>query len=131
MTTSPPTRSPAPPKGNKRAVTSGFYSKDLIKPLRERYLERLRDEFPDASERTLVVQAARLVRMEQLERFIDERGVIRHKRRGDIFPAVAMAEQISRGYLQTQERLEAQRRDHNKPESLIEQWRCELPGGGG
>jgi hypothetical protein len=91
--------------------THGAQSEQAIRPLRERYLAELAEEFPHASPRTLVIQAARLAKLELLERFVDERGVIRHQRRGDIFPAVQMAEQISRGYLQTQERLEAERRE--------------------
>jgi hypothetical protein len=89
----------------------GAYSQKL-QPLREGYLAELSREFPHGSERRLIVQASRLAKLDALDRFTDERGLIRHKRRGEVFPAAALAEKISVAYLAEHERLEAAEREH-------------------
>ena len=95
-------------------MTHGASSESRVGPLRSEYLAQLKLEFPAADERVLIVQAGRLAKLELLERFVDERGVIRHRRRGDTFPAVALAERITQGFLATQQQLEA-RRDAGGP----------------
>ena len=92
------------------ATTHGAKSETQIRPLRERYVAELRAEFPNASERRLIIQAHRLAQLELLGAFTDDRGVIRHKRRGDVFPAAALAEKVASAYLAEHERLEAAER---------------------
>jgi hypothetical protein len=80
------------------AVQHGANSEQLIRPLREKYLAELAAAFPNASAAELAIQAHRLAQIELLGAFLDERGVIRHKRRGDVFPAVSMAEKLAAAY---------------------------------
>jgi hypothetical protein len=93
------------------AVKHGATSEAKVRPLREQYLAELRQEFPNASERRLLIQAHRLGQLELLGIFADERGVIRHRRRGDVFPAAALAERIATSYLAEHDRLEQQERE--------------------
>jgi hypothetical protein len=80
------------------ATTHGAYSAAVIRPARERYLAELAEAFPSASAAEVAIQAQRLAQLEQLGAYMDERGVIRHKRRGDVFPAAALAEKLAAAY---------------------------------
>ena len=80
------------------AVTHGATSEQRIRPLRERYLAELAEAFPSATAPELAIQAQRLAQLELLGAFLDERGVIRHRRRGDVFPAASMAEKLAAAY---------------------------------
>jgi hypothetical protein len=96
------------PDGESIAETHGAYSERRVGPLRERYLAELKVEFPRASERRLVIQAHRLGQLELLGRFTDERGVIRSRRHGNVFPAATLGERIAAAYLAEHDRLEQQ-----------------------
>lgn len=87
--------------------THGASSEAIIRPLAEAYLAELVKEFPKASERVLKVQARRLAKLERLGVYLDGKGEIRHKRRGEVFPASAHEERISAAYLAEHARLEA------------------------
>ncbi|MGC2375375.1 MAG: hypothetical protein WA484_16030 [Solirubrobacteraceae bacterium] len=100
------------PDGEAIAETHGAYSERRVGPLRERYLGELRVEFPNASERRLVIQAHRLGQLELLGRFTDERGVIRSRRHGNVFPATTLGEKIATAYLAEHDRLEQREREH-------------------
>jgi hypothetical protein len=80
------------------AVTHGAYSDAAIRPARERHLAELVEAFPNATHAERTIQAQRLAQLEQLGAFLDERGVIRHRRRGDVFPAASLAEKIATAY---------------------------------
>jgi hypothetical protein len=95
--------------------THSAHSQVAVRPLREKHLADLAAEFPNASRRRLVIQAHRLGQLELLGAFTDERGVIRHRRRGDVFPAATLAEKIATAYLAEHDRLEAQERAHSTP----------------
>jgi CRP-like cAMP-binding protein len=106
------------------AVKHGTRSEALIRPLAEMYLAELTGEFPQASERVLRLQARRLAKLDRLASYLEGRGEIRHQRRGDVFPASAMEEQITASFLATQGRLEVQARETNgKPAAGLEQLR--------
>jgi hypothetical protein len=91
--------------------THGAQSETRVAPLREKHLADLLKTFPSANEHRLVIQAHRLAQLELLGAFTDARGVIRHKRRGDVFPAAALAERIATSFLAEQDRLEQQQRE--------------------
>jgi hypothetical protein len=80
------------------AVTHGAHSAAAIRPLRERHIAELSEEFPNATPPELAIQAQRLAQLQLLAEFLDDRGVIRHKRRGDVFPAAALAEKLAAAY---------------------------------
>lgn len=92
-------------------LTHGASTEALIRPLAEAYLAELVGEFPSASERVLRVQARRLAKLDRLGVYLDGRGEIRHRRRGEVFPASALEEQVSAAYLAEHRRLEAVERD--------------------
>jgi hypothetical protein len=80
------------------AVTHGAMSEPATRDARERYLTELLEAFPGATRVELEIQAARWAQLSQLSAFIDERGTIRHARRGDTFPAVALHAKISAAF---------------------------------
>ena len=80
------------------ATTHGAQSEQAIRPLRERFVVELSAAFPSATKAEVAIQAQRLAQLELLGAFLDEFGVIRHRRRGDVFPAAAMAERIAANY---------------------------------
>lgn len=80
------------------AETHGAYSPVTIRPARERYAAELAAAFPNASSAEVAIQAQRLAQLEQLGAYLDERGVIRHKRRGDVYPAASLAEKLATAY---------------------------------
>ena len=84
--------------GNTRALQHAAYSAGAIRDARERYLAELTEAFPAASAQELVIQAHRLAQLELLGAFVDERGVIRHKRRGDVFPAAQFMERVATAF---------------------------------
>ena len=75
--------------------THGAYSESMIRPLRERFLVELAEEFPSATERELRLLAHRFAQVELLGEYIERRGVIRHQRRGDLFPAVGQMDRLT------------------------------------
>jgi hypothetical protein len=93
------------------AVKHGTRSEVLIRPLAEQYLAELVGEFPDASERVLKLQARRLAKLERIASFLEERGEIRHQRRGEPFPVAALEESVTAAFLSTQAKLEVQARE--------------------
>jgi hypothetical protein len=80
------------------ATKHGAFSEVAIRPARERYAVELAEAFPSASAAEVAIQAQRLAQLEQLGAYLDERGVIRHKRRGDVFPAATLANQIASSF---------------------------------
>jgi hypothetical protein len=93
------------------AVKHGTRSEAIIQPLAEQYLAELVGEFPLASERVLRLQARRLAKLDRLASYLEDRGEIRHQRRGEVFPASAIEESVTAAFLATQTRLEAQARE--------------------
>ncbi len=88
--------------------THGATDEKLIRPLAEQYLAELTGEFPRASERVLRLQARRLAKLDRLASYLEGTGEIRHKRRGEVFPASQLEESITSAFLSTQAKLEAQ-----------------------
>ena len=104
------------------AVTHGARSEELIRPLRERYFAELTEELPHAKPREVLLLANRLAKMELYEAFIDERGVIRHRRRGDVFPAAVESERLAVAFEKQYALLLERERQHDKPQSIIGSW---------
>ncbi|MGZ6565262.1 MAG: hypothetical protein ACXVH1_38005 [Solirubrobacteraceae bacterium] len=75
----------------------GAFSR-AVPELRKRFLAELAEAFPNASEAEITIQAQRLSQLELLGGFLDERGVIRHRRRGETYPALALMERIAASY---------------------------------
>jgi hypothetical protein len=101
------------------ATTHGASSEIVIRDARERYLIELAEAFPSATHPELVIQAGRLAKLEALAAYIDARGVIRHQRRGDVFPAAALEEKIAAAYeRQAAVLLDRQRAAVNHPLAL-------------
>jgi hypothetical protein len=99
---------PPVPRANLRAVTHGAGSEVILRPLCEAYLAELAEEFPEASERVLKLQARRLAKLDRLGTYLEKHGEIRHQRRGEVFPASSLEETITAAFLATQAKLEAQ-----------------------
>ena len=89
---------PAAPAGNRRTLVHGAHSEIAIRELRERHVTELAEAFPSASRHEVAIMAHRAAQLELLGAFVDERGVIRHKRRGDIFPAAGFMDRIAQAF---------------------------------
>lgn len=101
------------------ATVHGARSEAKLKPSRERYLTELRDQFPAAGEDELIMQASRLAQMDLLQQFLDWRGVIRDRRRGETFPAAQLLASITAAYERRRDILaERERTKGEQPEDL-------------
>lgn len=92
---------------NLRSTAAETHGADgaAARQLAERYLAELAAEFPSASERVLRVQARRLAKLDRLATYLEGVGEIRHKRRGEVYPASALEEKIAGAYLAEHARL--------------------------
>jgi hypothetical protein len=102
------------------AMTHGAHSPEQIRPLRERFLAELAEAFPSASRHEIAIQAHRLAQLELLGLFLDEKGVIRHRRRGDVYPAASLAEKIASAYERQSAVLEQRERDRRDPAAVLD-----------
>lgn len=109
--------------------THGAYAEDRIRPHRERHLAELTEAFPSATEAELAIQAQRLAQLELLGAFLDERGVIQLRRRGNVFPAASMAERLAAAFEKQHAMLLQREQVSSQPASKIAQWQRQLPGG--
>jgi hypothetical protein len=101
------------------ATKHGAQSEQVTREGRERILAELRQTFPHASERLLVIQAQRLSQLEQLTAYLDRKGPILHERYGRVREAAQMCERIAASAEKTHLALEAQAREANgKPGGL-------------
>jgi hypothetical protein len=73
----------------------GAYSATAIQPIRERLVAELTKTFPSATAEEIATQAMRMAQLEALGLYLDQRGVIAHKRRGTIYPAAVFAAQLA------------------------------------
>jgi CRP-like cAMP-binding protein len=92
------------------ALQHGAHSEALTRPLAETYFAELRAELPSASERVLRIQARRLAKLDRLATFLEQTGEIRHKRRGEVYPASALEERVAAAFLAEHVRLEDMQR---------------------
>jgi hypothetical protein len=95
--------------------THGAHSERSVRPLRERFLTELAEAFPNASRAELTIQAQRLAQLELLGAYLDERGVIRHHRRGEVFPAAGLMERIAAAYEKQAAALAERERSASRP----------------
>lgn len=77
------------------APIHGAYSAAALEPARERHQTNLVKTFPHALPTEIAILAERLAQLELLGSFLDERGVIAHRRRGTVVPAAAFAEKLA------------------------------------
>jgi hypothetical protein len=77
------------------ATKHGAYSETAIRPIRERLVAELAKAFPSATSEEIATQAMRMAQLEALGVYLDERGVIAHKRRGTVYPAAVFAERLA------------------------------------
>jgi hypothetical protein len=90
-------RFPTPaPAGNQRAVRHGLGSETAIAPLRATYVAELKDSYPNVPHPVLLVQAARMARLELASRYIDKHGVLRNVRGGVPYPIVQQMQRDER-----------------------------------
>ena len=81
------------------ATKHGAQSPDAVREAAKRFFTELRETFPSADDSEIVIMAQRRAQIEMLGRYIAERGtVIRHQRRGEVYPAAAMMEKLSAAY---------------------------------
>jgi hypothetical protein len=109
------------------AVRTGVYSEVRLEPLRERYLAELRGAYPGASLDQLRTLSQRKAMATQLSAFLDARGIIRHQRRGEPFPAAALLARLLDGIDKQIAALEEQQAERDRPVSLLEQQLRGLP----
>jgi hypothetical protein len=91
--------------GNDRAMKHGAHSERQVAPRRARILEELRQRFTGVDDDLLRVQARRRAQIELVSTWLDEHGVIRGGKRGEIVPAAAFAERLAVSYERQHERL--------------------------
>jgi hypothetical protein len=70
------------------AVKHGSYSAELLAPERERVLAELLASFPGVRRDRLELAAAQRARITLLQAYIDTVGIVKHRLRGDTYPAV-------------------------------------------
>jgi CRP-like cAMP-binding protein len=106
---------------NLRATAAVKHGADsaAARQLAERYLAELVEEFPSASERVLRIQARRLAKLDRLATYLETVGEIRHRRRGEVYPASALEEKIAAAYLAEHERLAARESGAADPEAAL------------
>jgi hypothetical protein len=80
------------------AVRHGAYSADRLKPERERVLGELLASFPSVRHDRLELLAGQRARIELLQAYVDQRGIIAHRGRGSTFPAVALLQREESAY---------------------------------
>ena len=80
------------------AVKHGAYSADRLQPERERVLGELLVSFPGVRRDRLEIAAAQRARITLLQAYVDARGVLRHRGRGETFPAVALLQREEAAY---------------------------------
>ncbi len=93
------------PDGELLAERHGAYSERRVGPRRARILEELRQRFTGVDDDLLLVQAHRRAQLELLSDWVDEHGVIRGGKRGEITAAATFAERIAVSYERQHERL--------------------------
>jgi hypothetical protein len=116
---------------NDRAVRHGAHSEQLVAPLRERFLLELRERFNAVDDDLLVVQAHRRAQLELLSAWLDEHGVVRGGKRGEITAAATFAERIASSYERQHERLVALQREAETvdPQAALDAYVAGLPNG--
>ena len=80
------------------ALKHGAYSADKLGPERERVLNELLASFPSIRRDRLEILAGQRARITLLQRYVDQVGIIRHKQRGETYPAVGLLAREENGY---------------------------------
>ncbi len=110
---------PAGP-GNGRAVTHGAHSEAQVAPLRAQFLDQLRRRLPAVDPELLVVQAHRQAQLTLLSEWIDQHGIVRSARTGDVFAAAAFAERLASSFERQHDRLREIQREADEAASVID-----------
>ena len=93
------------------------YDAAALRPARERYQSELSARYPSAGEDEIAIQATRLAQCELLQRYLDERGVVRNRSRGDVFPAALLLAQITQAYERRRDVLAERERERSDDDS--------------
>jgi hypothetical protein len=113
-------------QGPQARVTHGMHSqagKARVAELAETYFAELSASFPNSSEYQRRIQARRLAKMDLFAQFVNERGVIRHRRRGDVFPAHVEEERLASAFERREDLMLEVERQHGASEtSIIGAW---------
>jgi hypothetical protein len=80
------------------AVKHGAYSAEYLAPERERVLRELLESFPGVRRDRLELAAAQRARIVLLQAYIDSVGVIKHRGRGETYPAVGLLQREEASY---------------------------------
>lgn len=112
------------------ATKHGAYSKAVTGELQAGHLERLRERFPAADVSVLSLQASRLAQLDVIGAWLAERGIMRNRRTGTIYPAADYWARTASAFERQQERLEAQHDGASRdPADALRRHLEGLPGG--
>ncbi len=91
----------------------GARSEAKVRPLRERFLAELHQAFPAVPLADLNSQAERQALISLYSDYVDERGPIRHRRRGELFPAAQELARLLTAYEKRNTELRALQSQHD------------------
>jgi hypothetical protein len=78
------------------ALKSGAYSKAIVRPLAEKHFTELLEAYGDvATERELKLDAWQEAQASLAADFVAERGIVRHQRRGEVYPVVQLLHSLT------------------------------------
>jgi hypothetical protein len=76
----------------------GAYSAEMLAPERERVLAELLASFPGVRRDRLEIAAAQRARITLLQAYADTVGVLRHRGRGEAYPAIGLLQREETAY---------------------------------
>ena len=94
------------------AVIHGAHAESRVRPLRERFLAELHAAYPAVPLADLNSQAERQALIALYSDYVDERGPIRHRRRGELFPAAQELARLLAAHEKRSVELHALQREH-------------------
>jgi len=80
------------------SVRHGAYSADVLQPERERILGELLSSFPSVRRDRLEIAAAQRARITLLQAYVEAVGIVRHRKNGTTYPAVALLQREESAY---------------------------------
>ena len=102
------------------AVKHGAYSAERLKPVRARVLAELAASFPGVRTDWLEMAAAKRARIVLIQEFVDERGIIKHRQRGEFYPVLSLLERLETAYTNDLRRIEELARERRPYDALAE-----------
>jgi hypothetical protein len=102
------------------ALKHGAYSAAMLRPARERVLAELTQSFPGVRVDLLQIAAAKRARIVLIQEFIDERGIIKNRQRGEFYPVLTLLERLETAYTSDLRRIEELARERRPYDALAE-----------